>query len=291
LDALVIGDSQGFGNGVGFESTIPGHLAEEARAAGLRIANASVGGHVARNQFELIQWLVEEQRLKVANYILLLTPSMTVSCDGYTRSSVGEDGRLYDRPKTSTERAIISLKSNAVTYARVRNAVRNFGIGNQASSSSDFLFYLFGHGLNEQRVQSNLKDYLVRFNDFARHHEARVWLVYVPLTVEAEFDSVAEAARAQGIALDRDLPLRSCTSVATALGLPFRNLRPVLEAVKAERAELHLKGDYHYSAKASTAAGDDLWSWLAPLLNAPAAQGELSQAPLTYDIGNQPGSR
>lgn len=266
IDALVIGDSQGFGNGVNFASTIAGGAAEAAHASGLRIANASVGGHLAKNQFELIQWLEHEQGLKVANYILLLTPSMTVSCDGYTRAIVGEDGRIYDKPKSQRERSLIFLKSNSVAYPRVRNAIRNLGIGIQASSSAKFIFRVYGYGLNEQKVQKELKDYLARFDEFARRNGARVWLVYVPLTVEVEFDSVLQAAKSQGISLDRDLPFRTCATVAGELGLPLRSLRPVLEGVRADVGELHLKGDYHYNADASKACGLDLWHWLAPAL-------------------------
>ena len=267
VDALVVGDSQGFGNGVDFDATIAGSAAKGAHASGFKIANASVGGHVARNQFELIQWLEQEQGLKVANYILLLTPSMIVSCDGYTRAAVGEDGRLYDQPKSPKERSLIYLKSNSVAYARLRNAIRNSGIGNQPSSSAQFIYHVYGDGLDEREVQKKLKAYLKGFDEFARSNGARVWLVYVPLTVEVEFDSVLQAANAQGIVLDRDLPFRTCATVAAELGLPLLNLRPVLERVRAEAGELHLKGDYHYNAQASKACGLDLWQWLSAAVN------------------------
>ena len=261
IDALVLGDSQGFGNGVDFDATIAGRAAEEAHASGFRLANASVGGHVGRNQFELVQWLDGQQGVRVANYILLLTPSMTVSCNGYTRAMVGDDGRLYDRPKSPKERSLIYLKSNSVAYARVRNAIRNLGIGNQPSSSAQFIFRVYGAGLDEPKVQKELKDYLKRFTEFASRNGARVWLVYVPLTVEVEFEAVSQAANSQGLTLDRDLPFRICANVAAELGLPLKNLRPTLERVRSEVGQLHLKGDYHYNAYASRACGIDLWRW------------------------------
>src|ERR1043166_4953566 len=49
-DAIILGDSQGFGNGVNFEESVAGVVANLAASEGLRLANASVGGHGTRNQ-------------------------------------------------------------------------------------------------------------------------------------------------------------------------------------------------------------------------------------------------
>lgn len=288
LDALIVGDSQGFGNGVNFEYSVAGVAAEAAHACGLNIANSSVGGHVAQNQFELVQWLEQAHQLTARNYVLLLTPSMTVGCGGYTREAVGEDGRLYDQPKSPRERGLIALKSNSVSYHRFRNAVRGLGIGNRASDSNQTLFYVYGGGgLDELKARQSLKEYVARFHDYASAHGARLWLVYVPLTVEVEFEPVLQAGKAKGVTLDRDLPLRLCTEVAAESGLPLKSLRPVLEQVKAASGELHLKGDYHYCANTSKLCGLDLWQWLEPALkNNVTSKTTPHTLPLSYDNGN-----
>lgn len=266
VDVLFLGDSQGFGNGVNIEDTIAGAAAMAAFPAGWRFANASVGGHSMRNQLELARWLQDEQKIKVANYVVLLSPTMLAYSDTYTRATVGHDGKLYDKPKNPAELLSIYLKTHSVCYSRVRDAFRNSGIGNSPSASAQFILGLYGHGRDEQTMHETLKKSLEEFAGFAAAHCARVRLVYVPLTVEAEFDAVRKAAAKQGISLDRDLPLRVCQTVAAELDLPLENLRPDLERLQAEGQQLHLKGDYHYDGHVSKTCGLDLWHRYQPLL-------------------------
>jgi hypothetical protein len=230
-----------------------------------------------QNQFELARWLQDEQKIKVANYVLLLSPIMVSYSDTYTRATVGRDGKLYDEPKNLAELFSIYLKTHSVCYSRVRDAIRNAGIGNSPTVAAQFIFGVYGHGRDEQTVDKTLKKSLEEFSAFAKAHGAQVRLVYVPLTVEAEFDAVRKAAAKQGITLDRDLPLRACQTVAAELHLPMENLRPELERLHAEGQQLHLKGDYHYDGRVSKICGLDLWHRYKSLLtNAKSAPGTSS---------------
>ena len=80
-------------------------------------------------------------------------------------------------------------------------------------------------------------------------------LVYVPLSVEADFQSLDQAATSRGIKLDRDLPGRICASVSKDLNLPFHDLRPTVEKLHSAGDALHLTGDYHYDSTLSSACG------------------------------------
>ena len=271
LDVLFVGDSQGVGNGVNFESTIAGSAALCGREQQLRVANMSVGGHSMRQQLELLRSLIEEKHLRARLYVLLVTPVMTFGCDGYTRATVGSDGRLYDAPKTPREMALIYLKSHAVTYSRVRNAIRNAGIGVNPTRDTPFLFHVYGEGIEESRASQIFTECVRQFASFAAEHDAKLMLVYVPLTVEADFQSVEQAAAARGITLDRDLPGRICASVSKELHLPFHDLRPIVQKMHLEGDALHLTGDYHYDARLSSACGRSICGAWQDLLGARTA--------------------
>lgn len=266
LDVLFVGDSQGVGNGVDFESAIAGSAALCAREEKLRVANMSVGGHTMTQQLELLKGLTEGKQIKGRMYVLLTTPVMTLGCDGYSRAAVGTDGRLYDGPKTPREMALIYLKSHAVTYSRVRNAIRNAGIGVTRAQDTPFLFHLYGNRIEESSARQNFTECVGRFAAFAAEHGAKFMLVYMPLTVEADFQSVEQAANSRGIDLDRDLPGRICASAAKELNLPFHDLRPVLQKLRAEGDALHLIGDYHYDGTLSSACGRSICGALQSLL-------------------------
>jgi hypothetical protein len=89
-----------------------------------------------------------------------------------------------------------------------------------------------------------------------------VHIVYVPLTLETEFDPIRRAAAAGGLAIDRDVPLRVSSAVAKEYGVQFYSLRPVLEALHRQGKMLHLRGDFHYDRELSIASGENIWNAL-----------------------------
>lgn len=260
IDILFIGDSQGFGNGVNYEETIAGGVGEFARAKNMRVANASVGGHDLANQLELVRWLHEEQKLRVSRYIILLSPKMAMtSCGSFSRAIVGEDGRLYDGSKTKVEMAFIWVKTQAVGYARLRDAIRNIGIGVNPSSDVPFVVRIFDGSSDEEGLIGKLVQCLTEFRDLAARDGGTLSVVYVPLTVEADFAPVRKAGEARGLWLDRDLPMRVCMAAAGKLDVPLYNMRTVLEKAHSQGEGLHLKGDFHFDSRLSIACSKYLW--------------------------------
>lgn len=259
LDFLFVGDSQGFGNGVDFEKTIPGVVAEEAATIGLRSANASVGGHGPFNQVELVRELQDKEGLQVRHYVVLLTSGMAMYGSGYNRASVGADGRLYAPETAPLQQLLIFLKQSSVAYSRLRNAVRNLGLGATPSADAPFILQVYATNGKEAEARANLKLFLTSLSELGVKNGATVAVVYVPLTVEVEFAGVEAAAGERGMVADRELPRTIVREVTSELGLPLIDLRPVLEAEAAAAKSLHLAGDYHYSDTLSRAAGVEVW--------------------------------
>jgi hypothetical protein len=261
ISILLIGDSQGFGNGVNFEDTVAGRIAALASEGGYRVCNASVGGHSLASQLQLARWLVEDQGLEVENFVLLLTPAMIHSPGKLNQAIVGDDGRLYASLSLRT-RLHGWVKSNLVIYSRLRDAVRNLGIGADPTkgSSTVFSFYDIGH---QQETMQELLDTVGEFKKFAAAHGAGIHIVYVPLTVEATFESVRQAAAKQSASLDLDVSYSIAASVAERLGIPLHDLRPVLRKAHSDGQVLIVKGDFHYSPGLSRACGARLWAELA----------------------------
>jgi hypothetical protein len=273
INVLLVGDSQGFGNGVNFEDTIGGSMAALAAKQGYRVSNASVGGHSLASQLELVRWLVEEQGLRVENFVLLLTPAMIHSSDKLNEAIVGDDGRLYAGP-TIGARLRVWAKSDLVVYCRIRDAVRNLGIGADPTQGSSTVFSFYETGPQQTAVEEALLNTVKEFKNFAASHGAAIHLVYVPLTVEATFESVRQAAAKQNLALDPDVSFHIANSVTSRLGIPLHDLRPVLQRAHGNGEVLIVKSDFHYSPVLSRACGVSLWTDLAM----PAKEGSLAGA-------------
>jgi hypothetical protein len=267
IDALFLGDSQGFGNGVAFEDSLAGAAVVAAARDGFRLANASVGGHSASTQLELAAWLNDQHTFKARNYVLLVTPAIAQGGDHIVHALVGKDGRLYDGQPGFLAECRLWTKTHLVTYARIRDAARNSGIGVENNNDVPFIFGFYEAGSDaEQRRQQAFNRFVARLKKFASAEGARVHLVYVPLTLEMDFAPIKAAAAARGMSVDRDAPLRACTEAARTFGLTVENLRPALEALHAKGDRLHLPGDFHYDAELSRVCGARMWEALRPAL-------------------------
>ena len=271
IDFLFLGDSQGFGNGVRFRESVAGSAAEFARANAIRCANASVGGHKLRNQFGLARWLHDKERLRIAHYVLLLTPAMIQDPNGYAHAAVGSDGRLYDKPPTMYARARLWLKTHSVLYGRIRDAALNSGLSKKpAWNATESVFSIYDARESIDIARDRLVRVLQQFMGFAAQNGADVSLVYVPLTVEIQSDALRQAAAQRGIALDLDRSFSICSSVATHLGLRLHDLRPVLRKVLSEGHSLRSKNDFHYNPILSEACGSSIWTYLSGFAHSPA---------------------
>jgi hypothetical protein len=259
IDFLIVGDSQGFGNGVNFEDSIAGSMAALAAERGYRVSNSSVGGHSLASQLQVAKWLVEEQKLRVEHFVVLLTPAMIHSPDTLNQAIVGGDGRLYG-DSTITARLRRWAKSNLVIYSRLRDAVRNVGIGADPTADATTVFSFYDPFSDQIMLQERLLRTVKAFNDFAMRHGAVVHAVYIPLTIEATFRSVSQTAAKQNVPLDPEVSFRLAATVASRLGIPLHDMRSVLREVHSSGQVLVVKGDFHYSPALSRACGATLWA-------------------------------
>ncbi len=255
VDVLLMGDSQGFGNGVNYEETIAGSLARIGLERGYRVANASVGGHSLANQFALVRWLVDEGGVEVSNFVVLLTPPMINSAGQWKTAVVGNDGRLYGGDFDWRTRVTLWAKTHLVVYSRIRDAIRNVGIGAAPSEPEGVLHFYDSSQQHLESAEHALETELKKLLSFAEQRGAALHLVYVPLIVEADFSPVQSAARSRGKEVDPDIPLRISSAAARELSLPWHNLKPVLLDVHSQGHALNVKGDFHYSAELSEASG------------------------------------
>jgi hypothetical protein len=171
---------------------------------------------------------------------------------------VGRDGRLYDQTVGLGARTRLWAKTHLVSYGRVRDAVRNSGIGVEPAKNSPSVFEYYRSDRESAGTERDLLAGLGKLRVFADRHAAGLQLVYVPLTVEGDFGPLRDFAAKSGVALQRDVPLSICATVAQDLRLPLYDLRPVLEQTLAAGHALNVKTDFHYSAVLSRASAATL---------------------------------
>jgi len=274
VDFMLLGDSQGFGHGLNFEQTVAGTVAQLAEKKGYVVRNACVGGQSPLNQLDLARSLRDDDHLKIDRYVYLFTPTGVSACSGFTRVAVGADGRLYEGAQTRLLLFRTWIKTHSVAYTRVRDAIRSSGIGVKADVQTPLVFQLYETGDTERANKAHCEEFLSRLTAFAADAGATVTLVYVPLTLEANFEAVRQAASRLRLTVDNNAPFRALSAAARRLNLSVHDLRPVLQSVYASGQQLSLLPDFHYTAALSQAAGNDIWKMLAASARGPATEAD-----------------
>lgn len=268
---LVLGDSQGYGQGVEYEDSLVGALAEIAASHDVTVSNASVGGHYLANQYELVRWLRERHGLRQTRFILLLTPYLIESAGERNSAMVGEDGRLYGARPDSWQRAMVWVKTHTVLYTRVRDALRTVGITPSADRSASALD-MFPAGpaatAAERKLLESVRSFVL--SEGLTKHD--LWVVYAPLATELDFEPLQRAAAARRVQVDPNSPARIASSVAAALELPFVDLRSTLARLRSDGVRLSLTGDPHYSAPSSSACAAAIWAAVRPAFDQSGAR-------------------
>jgi hypothetical protein len=169
---------------------------------------------------------------------------------------------LYEGTVDAEVRLRLWLKTHLVLYSRLRDALRNYGVGAEPSRGSAAVFDFYRRGETEVGTAEKLSSCLKALMDYSSMREMGLHAVYLPSVVEGDFEPLRQAAAAEGISLDPDVPFRVYSSVTARLGLLPIDLRPTLRAVHAKGHALTVKADFHYSPELSRAVGARMWAAL-----------------------------
>jgi hypothetical protein len=281
FDLLLLGDSQGYGQGLDFEQTISGVLSRLAARRAMSVGNASVGGHYLENQFELLCWLYE-RGVRPRSVLILMTPYLVASSGRLNQARVDSRGRLTNGVSSRRERLTLWLKTHTVVYARLRNSVRELiPLGGRPEAPLLIRFYSVD---SEAGYREHLFEFLAGLSRWTAERGVGLTIAYTPLAAEMDFGEVARIARERGIQTDPSMPYRTVEMVAGELGIRLLDLRPVLVRVRETGQKLTLLKDPHYNAAVSEACAEALWSSIHGQAADPAKGG----APVsrrTYGVG------
>jgi hypothetical protein len=260
IDALLLGDSQGFGFGLNFEETIAGCLIERASREGVVFRNASVIGHDLTNQFGIARWLTEHERVRVKSFVVLITPFLIYMAGSkFPEIQIDVHGHFYYRDgslSTSVRRAYMWLRSHTVVVTKVWNTIRflspreaKVGLG---------MYEIDSDGSRQAKLLATLQE----FHDWTVKNGSSLCVVYAPFVQEMEFGELQKAAQAKGIAVDRNAPYSVACAVAARLGIPIHDLRPTLANLHEIGWTLHIYGDKHFNASVGKPCAESIWSAL-----------------------------
>jgi len=255
IDVLVIGDSQGFGNGVEAEDSIPGRLGGLLAASGRTLANASVGGHFLRNQMQVLESLGRFHAVRCRAVLALLSPRMISEPSGFS-TAVVRNGNLYGGEPTAWMLARQWLSAHSTAHNVLRDAFRRL-VG-AADDPVSTLLRMYQTGAEAQVREAALLAEVARLAGSARSLGAVLVIAYLPLEAEVRIDRLAATSSAPGAsgAVLRSMASRVCAKA----GVRFVDVSPALDEVRASGRSVSLDGDPHYAETTSERAANLIWT-------------------------------
>ena len=256
---LLLGDSQGFGNGLNYRETLSGVFSRAMREQGVRVRNLSVGGHFLKNQVEVLHDFVAKQG-RPDRVVLLLTPRMIGSPTEYATSHVHESGNLFLMPPTKGMLVRLYLKNYSAVYLTLRDAIKN-SLSSPPSVKSRLPFY------DTERADDGsygaLEEVVGGLVDWAREQQVQLVWVYLPLALEHAGGISINQDGNLPVGLDMNLPFEFAQRTAGVLGVHLIDTRSVLEEVYQRELPLTLVRDAHYGRELSDACAGFLLGQLS----------------------------
>ncbi len=267
VDMLLLGDSQGFGNLLSYEESLAGRIAADGANAGVRVVNASVGGHYLENQVEIASWLRRNQGVHFRQVLVLWTPLMIETAGQYNTATVTPDGRLSAGATGIGWRIRYWLKTSTVSYIRLRAAysrlnsmIAELSTNGRAPPAEDpVAIQLYDPQRTANGRLERLQSSVQRMVSWADSNSTTLFFVYIPLALELDFTAMQGFAKLRGVAVADSVPLTQLRLAADAGRVPVASCRSSLKRVRQDRKPLTMGNDPHYSSFASAACAIDIW--------------------------------
>lgn len=258
-DVLWLGDSQGFGHGVDYESSVAGVLDQRLRGDERRLRNLAIGGHFLNNQVEVLEWLLAEHVSEPEAIFVATTPRMLGMGASYKRVYI-ENGRMWEGRPSRVTRARAWLAGNSAVYLVLRNALASEGPA-EAGSALD----LYARDTFQLRL-TELEPAADRVRAAGARSGAALVVVYLPLAFDLDVDAYVRESGESAERYSSSVPRRLARAFADEIGATFVDARPALEAL--EDGQVSLRGDAHYNVNASQRVADYIYSQLSEATDA-----------------------
>jgi hypothetical protein len=261
-----LGASDVFGNGLDYEQTFVGVLADKLAQHKIGIVNMAVAGHHFIEQDIRFREFTKTAKRPPSAVLLFLNPLVIGGYDDIHRDSFVIRGQIWERAewKRAFVTGWLSEKSAAIRYFRdFYRKVQGKYLGKNDFSLDFYLQrYSSKHRLHDPKIKEDFLNKLKDFERYARSLNAEPICIYLPPVGGMYLGKLIEQGKVDAadvnVSFWNDLVREHCQ----AEGVRYINVEPLLQEKYDRGEKLNFDLDAHYNANASKALGDFLYDQL-----------------------------
>jgi hypothetical protein len=263
---VFLGDSVTFGNGVDYEDTFVGMLAEKLGPEGFKVLNLAIGGHHLPDQIEVLKDMVAAADHPPKAVVVCMTDGLAYSFDLKTEGILVKDGYLFSAKSWKMAYVRTILGNTSAAYCFFRDAIRKAQARWFKPHMDDLPPYLKLFAKSSrmhdpgtiQRFESSLND----LDLYCRSVGTAAFYAYLPL-IEAEdlakFVTQAGKSPSDFDAGYYETLIRSYCGERTT---PLADLGPALLQLYRSGVPLTFGDDPHYDTPAHRVVADGIYESL-----------------------------
>jgi len=265
----ILGSSEIFGDGLDYEQTIAGVLAERLERHGIDVVNMAAPAQVLIEQSTTFKDFAESGRRPKPDIVLIcLNPVVVAGYDDTHKDLTVEMGRLYAKDNWRIPLIKNWLESISADYSFFRDTFRNVQRKFFSRKDYDLSFYSEIYGRQQPvRTPAKTQDFLKHLKeleDYIRSLKARPVCVYTPTVGGFLLNKLKAEGKVDGRLFDTSFFPELIEAHCRAEGIQFINLEPFLKPRYDRGEKLNFDLDAHFNAPTSLVIGEFLYDSLKP---------------------------
>jgi hypothetical protein len=267
----ILGSSEVFGNGLDYEQTFIGILAERLGTQGVGVINMAVPGHHLLEQMAVFEDFVARSPIQPKRVIIIIDPLFIGGYDDIHSEVTVKLGQLFPKDRWRVPLVRKLAGDLSTSYCYFRDGFRQLQANVVGRPDLDLSFYLerysTSHRLHSPAVQADLFRHLKSLDARIRSIGATPVYVYIPTVGGFLLDKLKREQKLDGRLFDTSFFPDIVRSHCQAEGLRFVNAEPMLRELYDRGEKLNFDGDSHFNAPASLELGEFLYESLKPGTN------------------------
>ena len=265
----VLGASDAFGNGLDYDETFVGILADKLkRSNNIDVVNLSIAGQHLMEQSALFKQFASSEKQAPKAVVIIFNPLFIGGYNDNNPNVVVRRGDLYEDENWRFALFKNMLGNTSSIYCFIRDGVRNVQYKYLAHEDFALSFYIkrfsSKHRIHNPEVS---QDFLVKLKDLTQYIRS---LNAVPIGVYCEpaggflLNDLLQKGKLEAGAIDTKFFVDLVQNFCAEEGIQFVNTASVVQERYDKGEKLNFDGDGHYNGPTSQLVGNYLYDVLNP---------------------------
>jgi len=266
----VLGSSEVFGNGLDYQETFVGVLAEHMnRRHRVDVINLAMPGHHFMEQDVVFRNFTQSAARSPDVVLICLNPLFIGGYDDIHENVSVRLGELFDKTHWKLPLAKMVLANSLASYCFFRDSIRNTQAKYFPSKDFPLAFYVTRYSTRHRfRTPEKTQDFLQRLRkleEYVRSLKATPVCVYFPTVGGFSLNDLKAKGELKDVEpFDTQFFVDLARKHCEAEGIQFINAEPLLQKMFDAGKTLNFRGDAHFNGPTSRVIGDYLYAELNP---------------------------